>query len=86
MKERYDVICVAVSGQNAAVGLVPTTSPPDNAATPRILSVRDSGLPGGTGDMYAFYFVTPTPTNCAGFVTGAVFSIASGNILVHDEP
>jgi hypothetical protein len=85
VKERYDAICVAVAGPNAAVGLVPRDAPPDNAATPRILAVHDGGLPGGGGDLYAFYLFPPTATNCVFFVGGAVFIPESGNILVHDE-
>jgi hypothetical protein len=84
LKERYDVVCVAVSGQDAALGLEPTSSPKDNSGTPRILIVHDGRLPGGGGDRYAFSLADPT--KCAAFVHGgAVVVPVTGNILVHDE-
>ena len=88
--QRYDVICLAVSGNEAAIGLVPTDSPPDNAATaPRVLVVWDSGLPGGAGDEYAFTtLLKKVPTDCArwlGRFKGG-FAPISGDIVVHDEP
>jgi hypothetical protein len=81
IKERFRVVCLAVAGNQAAIGLVPTDSPPDNAGTPRVLSVQDSGLPGGTGDLYAF--VDTAPTNCAAALGLHPFAPLSGNILVH---
>lgn len=83
IKERFRVVCLVVAGNQAAIGLVPTDSPPDNAGTPRVLSVQDSGLPGGEGDMYAF--VDVAPTNCAEALGLHPFTPLSGNILVHDE-
>jgi hypothetical protein len=85
VKQRWDVVCLAVAGNEAAMGLVPTKSPRDNTAPITVLAVRDSGMPGGAGDEYAFYNGAD-PTDCATYVTGAVFEILHGNILVHDEP
>ena len=83
IKERFRVVCLVVARNQAAIGLDPTDSPPDNAGTPRVLSVQDSGLPGGEGDMYAF--VDVAPTNCAAALGLHPFMPLSGNIVVHDE-
>jgi hypothetical protein len=84
VKQRYDVVCLAVSGNEAAIGMVPTNSPKTNTGSDQVLAVEDSGMPGGAGDMYAFY-VGADPTDCATYVGGAVFAPLRGNILVHDE-
>jgi hypothetical protein len=86
IKSRYDVVCLAVSGNEASIGLVPTDSPPDNAGTPRVLTVLDSGLPGGAGDMYAFVLQKNAPANCAKWLGRYQFAPLSGDIVVHDEP
>jgi hypothetical protein len=84
VKERYDVVCLAVSGNEAAIGMVPTSSPKTNTGMDQVLAVEDSGMPGGAGDMYAFY-IGADPTDCATYLGGAVFPPLRGNILVHDE-
>ncbi len=84
LKERYRVTCLAVSGSDAAMGLVPTNAPRSNAGTERVLSVHDGGLPRGGGDRYTFWFTSAS--NCASFVGGAGFTRVRGNIVVHDAP
>ena len=86
IQSRYDVVCLAVSGNEAAIGLVPTGSPPDNAGTPRVLIVLDSGLPGGAGDLYGFVIQKNAPTRCAHYLGTPPFAPLSGDIVVHDEP
>jgi hypothetical protein len=80
------VVCLAVSGNEASIGLVPTDSPSDNAGTPRVLTVLDSGLPGGEGDMYAFVIQKNAPAKCARYLGTYPFAPLSGDIVVHDEP
>jgi hypothetical protein len=82
LKERYDVTCLAVFGPDAAIGLVPTNSPPTNAGTERVLAVHDGDLPGGGGDLYTFWFTSAS--NCQFYVGLAFFAPLSGNIVVHD--
>ncbi len=85
VKERYDVVCLAVAGPNASIGLAPTNSPPSNAGTPRILRVFDSQMPGGMGDLFTFYITDPM--QCAQFLAMPALNMPlKGNILVHDEP
>jgi hypothetical protein len=86
-QQRYDVTCLAVAGNHASIGLVPTNAGSNDATLETILVVVDSGLPGGTGDLYAFD-VTPgvQAQNCALDVAlTPPFMPLSGNILVHDE-
>jgi hypothetical protein len=85
IQSQYDVVCLAVSGNGASIGLVPTDSP-DNAGTPRVLVVVDSGLPGGAGDQYGFIIKKNAPTRCAHYVKPPPFAPLSGDIVVHDEP
>ena len=84
LKERYRVTCLVVSGSDAAMGLVPTSSPRSNAGTARVLSVHDGGLPGGGGDRYTFWFASAA--SCASFVGSAGFTPVRGNVVVHDAP
>jgi hypothetical protein len=84
-KERYRVVCLAVSGSDAALGLVPTDSPKTNVGAPRVLAVHDGGMPGNAGDLYAFY-AAADPADCASYVGGGLFPTLHGNFLVHDEP
>lgn len=83
--ERYNVVCLAVSGSDAAIGLVPTGSPSTNAGAPRVLAVHDGGLPNGGGDLYTFYTDT-APSDCASRVGEALFTPLTGNIVVNDAP
>ena len=84
--ERYDVVCLAVNGNTAAIGLVPTDNPSDNSATPRVLVVYDSQQPGGDGDRYAFV-LSPAVNNCGAFANpgNAVFATLNGNVHVNDD-
>jgi hypothetical protein len=87
-KDRFTVTCLAVAGNRAALGLTPTDAASNEFVGERVLAVMDSGLPGGTGDMYGYYGVSGSgvPANtCALYVNGAAFPVEHGNILVHDE-
>ena len=84
VQERFDVTCVAVVGNQAAIGLVPTGAASNDATTQRVLSVLDSGMPGGTGDMSAFFIPAPAQ-NCPLYVGSHVFTPLSGNIVVRDS-
>jgi hypothetical protein len=80
---RFRVTCLAVLGNKAALGLLPTEDASNDQMTPRILVVTDSGLPGGTGDTYAVY--VSAPQTCPSFIAAATpFTPLRGNIVVHD--
>ena len=87
-KDRFRVTCLAVSGNEAAIGLTPA-----NAQTAqtypngRVLAVRDNGNPanGQSVDEYA-YFIGSIAADCANYVSGASFVPANGNIVVRDVP
>ena len=80
---RFKVTCLAVLGKEAAVGLVPTDATSNDEQDEFVFAVRDNGLPNGTGDQYAFVPGVPAAT-CELGLGEAVFTIARGNILVHD--
>jgi hypothetical protein len=85
-QQRYDVTCLAVAGNHAAIGLVPTDAGSNDATLETVLVVVDSGLPGGTGDLYGFVLNPGVQAaNCALYV-GATppFTPLSGNIVVKD--
>jgi hypothetical protein len=80
---RFRVTCLAVLGNEAALGLVPTETASNDQPQEFVFAVRDSGLPNGAGDQYAF--VPGVPAELCEFGLGeAEFPIESGNILVHD--
>lgn len=79
---RFRVTCLAVVGNQAAIGLVPTDAASNDELREFVFAVRDNGLPNGVGDQYAF--VQEPAATCAAFVTDAFFVIERGNILVHD--
>jgi hypothetical protein len=54
VKGRWRVVCLVVSGSKASMGLEPQDSAA-NDFTSRIHIVRDSTLPGGTGDTVDFF-------------------------------
>jgi hypothetical protein len=82
-KARWRVVCLAVSESKASIGLEPQDSAA-NDADPIILLVRDSGLPGGEGDTFAF-LGGPDPQQCQlGLSFEPPFPIESGNIQVYD--
>jgi hypothetical protein len=76
------VICLAVLGDDAALGLVPTDAASNDELMGEVLAVHDSGLPGGMSDTYAF--LPEPPAMCALSVGDAILPIERGNILVHD--
>jgi hypothetical protein len=81
-KGRWRVVCLAVSGSTAAIGLEPQNSAASDFPS-NIFVVRDSGLPGGAGDTYSF--LTGNPQQCqSGLLVKPTFPIERGNILVHD--
>jgi hypothetical protein len=87
---RFRVTCLAVLGNQAAMGLVPTDTASNDVPAERVLSVFDSGLPGGTGDRFKFYSslddVDVSADQCDAFVAGATLPIVRGNLSVHDVP
>lgn len=80
---RFVVTCLVTVGKDAALGLVPTTSASNDQTDEFVLSVHDSGLPGGMGDLEAFIPGVPASA-CAVGIGEAVFPIEHGNILVND--
>ncbi len=79
-KIREDAVCVAVSGNLAATGMVGTFN--GNPST-EILVYRDGG-PGGSSDGFDAY--GGDPSTCQSFLDEAAIApaILSGNILVKD--
>jgi hypothetical protein len=87
-KDRFRVTCLAVSGNEAAIGLTPANAQTaQNYPTGRVLAVRDNGNPtsGQPVDEYA-YILGTSAANCANYVGSAAFVPVNGNILVHDVP
>jgi hypothetical protein len=81
-KARFRVTCLAVAGNEAAIGLVPTDASSNDQVNEFVFAVFDSGLPGGTGDLFSF---VPLPADlCAGGLGQAAFAPDRGNIHVHD--
>ena len=78
---RFRVICLAVLGNEAAVGLVPTNAASNDTTNGFVLAVRDNGQPNGTGDQYGFV-PGVSPATCGQGLGEAVFSIANGNVNV----
>jgi hypothetical protein len=82
---RFKVTCLRVVGKMAAMGLVPTDNAANDAAAQFVLSVFDSGLPGGAGDRFAL--IETSAATCAAFVGIAAAGgspLEHGNISVHD--
>jgi hypothetical protein len=78
---RFKVTCVAVLGNEAALGLEPMETGSNDLPLEVILAVRDNkGL--GISDEYAF--VEGPAAACPVAVSDAIFFIERGNILVHD--
>jgi hypothetical protein len=82
---RFDVTCLSVLANDAALGLVPTDAASNDQPDQFVLVVHDSRLPQGIGDTEAF-LPNVSSTDCAGFValTAFGFPIERGNILVND--
>jgi hypothetical protein len=86
LQYRARVTCLTVAGNLAAVGLVPTDAQSnDFGALQLVLAIRDSGLPGGTGDGIQIVSAG-NAQNCAAFVAAAAVAdpLDRGNLLVHD--
>ena len=80
---RFRVTCLAVLGNEAALGLVPTETASNDQPAEFVFAVRDNGLPNGVGDQYAF--VPDVPAELCELGLGeAAFPIERGNILVND--
>jgi hypothetical protein len=80
---RFRVTCLAVLGKEAAIGLVPTDAASNDQTTEFVFAVFDSGMPGGTGDLFSFVPFLSAQM-CALGIGEAAFSPTHGNILVHD--
>ena len=81
-KDRFRVTCLAVSGNEAAIGLTPTDAQTaQNYPNGRVLAVRDNGNPanGQSVDEYA-YFIGSIAADCANYVSGASFVPANGDV------
>jgi hypothetical protein len=78
---RFRVTCLAVVGNEAALGLTPTDASSNDQPTEIVLAVRDNKV-SGIPDEYAFYDLPAAL--CPTAIPDAVFPIQSGNILVHD--
>ena len=88
---RFSVTCLSVVGRDAAIGLVPTNAASNDQQAQFVLSVHDSGLPGGTLDRYALLSDFDIfASDCGLYVFEALdpfaFTIERGNILVNDAP
>jgi hypothetical protein len=82
-KARFRVVCLAVLGSKAAIGIVPQESASSTVDFSGVIVFRDSGLPGGMGDIYRIE--TGFPERCPiDLLLEPTFSIERGNILVHD--
>jgi hypothetical protein len=77
---RFKVTCLAVVGNEAALGLKPMDSSSNDQPTEVVLAVRDNGR--GVPDQYAFYDLPAAA--CPTAIPDAILTIESGNILVHD--
>jgi hypothetical protein len=79
---RWRVTCLAVVGHEAAFGLTPTNAASNDQTNEFVFAVFDSGIPGGTGDLFGF---VPIPAeDCAAGIGEALFAPQHGNMLVHD--
>jgi hypothetical protein len=82
-KARFRVVCLAVMGIDAAIGLRPTHAASNDQTEGFVLAVRDTGMPSGALDEFAFV-PDVLPEMCADGLFAAFFTVDSGNILVHD--
>jgi hypothetical protein len=86
-KDLFDVTCLAVHGNYAAIGLTPSNS--ETAANfphGRVLIVIDNGNPSSSGQTVDFYGYRNGTNDCQQFPADAVTNLpATGNIVVNDE-
>jgi hypothetical protein len=80
-KIRGDIVCIAVSGNTAATGIIGTL----NGEPYKEVEVYRDGGPGGTGDGFTA-FEEPNPSNCQARLGEAATapSIVRGDILIND--
>ena len=81
-KVRWRVVCLADFGSRASMGIVEQGENPEGFIDEGFFIVRDSRLPGGTGDSYRFE--AGHPRLCELELSEPLFLIQRGNILVHD--
>jgi hypothetical protein len=85
---RFRVTCLRVAGNLAAIGGIQTNAASNDSPPGAnfVLVVRDSGLPGGTGDGFQLLIGRTIAEECADFLprAGGAPPIQHGNILVHD--
>lgn len=85
---RLTVTCLAVSGDVAAIGAVTTKAASNDlpAGFPFVITVRDSGKPGGDADGLNVFPGAPADT-CPSFLPRAAASppIDDGNLTVRDS-
>jgi hypothetical protein len=81
---RFEVTCLAVAGNLASVGVVVVGGNLLPEGTESIISIRDSGLPGGTGDGYSV--IAAEAETCAALlpIAAVVPPMETGNFHVRD--
>lgn len=87
-KDLFDVTCLAVDGNHAAIGLTPSNSETAaNFPQGRVLIVIDNGDPSSPGQTVDLYGYANGTNNCQLFRTTPVVNLPdTGNILVNDQP
>jgi hypothetical protein len=82
---RFKITCLAVAGNTASMGLVPTDAASNDQPAEFVFVVRDTGLPGGSGDSELFIPDVPADDCLIGLPFADFgFPIVHGNILVND--
>jgi hypothetical protein len=81
---RFEVTCLAVAGNLASVGVVVVGGNLLPEGTESIISIRDSGLPGGTKDGYSV--IAAEADTCAALlpIAAVVPPMESGNFHIRD--
>ena len=91
-KARGRVVCLALSGKNAAWGWIVDDSNPNTSPLPgtEFVEAAKDGGPGGALDLWNVVAQGPpgsgVAATCGAAVLDAVTPILSGNILVNDAP
>jgi hypothetical protein len=81
---RFRVTCLAVIGNEAAMGLVPEDNAANDQEAQFILAVRDNKALGVPDEWVFLSDVDVFANDCALYVSDAFFTIQRGNILVND--
>ena len=86
-QDRFNVTCLAVDGNHAAIGLTPSNSATAaNFPQGRVLIVIDNGNPSSSGQTVDFYGYQNGTNDCQPFRATLVANLPeTGNILVNDE-